>query len=619
MLTIKAKPGAPIYLGRLGENETRQVVFDITKWVELYGEGTVQLIAQRENDTEPYPCVIETDGSCVFWTITEVDVEQPGITGKCELSYIIGERVAKSETWRTVVSASMGTPSETAPEPQKAWVDQVLQAGTDTQTAADRAEAAAAHQPIPNAETGTWWVWNGETYEDTGEKYQGEGGVKTVNGTEPDENGNVEVTAGVQSDWDQNDETAQDYVKNRPFYSYTTKFEMINGTYTSELNTAFGVFVFNIAYENGNFDTDADNGMNYPNNINITLDGAEYNGLSLVVVSPLGRCAGNLSYLNVMLGTSYENTGEPFVCNVNMGALLIVTDPTQSTTQAIAMSVDKTSIKRMSSNFIQGLIGQIGDVDTAEVFNSYLDGTAVNVASGNYSHAEGCSTIASGVYQHVQGRYNIEDAEHKYAHIVGNGGASGGNGLRSNAHTIDWNGLGWFAGGLKVGGTGQDDAEAKDVVAVAPTAAEIGQAIVVKAIDDNGVPTEWEVADLGPKLLGEITLTSENCTMYNNDSIYGLSYNDDLAQSVQECLTKSSALKATPMIEVDVADLHALFNCNYFSASAALGASEGLQFIVFFGDSIDRITIQSDKLVSPQYIVNAVTGGYPLTIKIYAS
>ncbi len=46
--------------------------------------------------------------------------------------------------------------------------------------------------------------------------------VKTVNGIAPDENGNVEVSGGgssVQSDWNQNDSTQPDYVKNRPFYT----------------------------------------------------------------------------------------------------------------------------------------------------------------------------------------------------------------------------------------------------------------------------------------------------------------------------------------------------------------------------------------------------------------
>ena len=49
----------------------------------------------------------------------------------------------------------------------------------------------------------------------------GAGGAKitSVNGILPDENGNVVVQAGTQPDWNQNDETAPDYVKNRPFYT----------------------------------------------------------------------------------------------------------------------------------------------------------------------------------------------------------------------------------------------------------------------------------------------------------------------------------------------------------------------------------------------------------------
>lgn len=83
-----------------------------------------------------------------------------------------------------------------------------------------------------------------------------------------------------------------------------------------------------------------------------------------------------------------------------------------------------------------------------------------NTASGAASHAEGYNTIAAGTRQHVQGQYNIADTDSKYLHIVGNGKSDS---TRSNAHTLDRNGLGWFADGLKVGGTSQDDAEAKEV------------------------------------------------------------------------------------------------------------------------------------------------------------
>ncbi len=58
-------------------------------------------------------------------------------------------------------------------------------------------------------------------------------------------------------------------------------------------------------------------------------------------------------------------------------------------------------------------------------------------ANGSYSHAEGDNTIAASARQHVQGKYNIEDTNSKYAFIIGNGT---GNNSRSNALAIDWDG-----------------------------------------------------------------------------------------------------------------------------------------------------------------------------------
>lgn len=79
-------------------------------------------------------------------------------------------------------------------------------------------------------------------------------------------------------------------------------------------------------------------------------------------------------------------------------------------------------------------------------------------ASGECSYAEGKNTTASSNYQHVQGKYNIEDTANKYAHIVGNGTD---NSTRSNAHTLDWNGNGWYAGKLSQEGIPTED---KDLV-----------------------------------------------------------------------------------------------------------------------------------------------------------
>lgn len=100
----------------------------------------------------------------------------------------------------------------------------------------------------------------------------------------------------------------------------------------------------------------------------------------------------------------------------------------------------------------------------AEGLYTYASGGASHVegsgshAVGDYSHAEGLYTIAQSANSHAQGKYNIADNNSTYAHIVGNGTAEN---ARSNAHTLDWEGNSWYAGGLYVGGEEQDDANIK--------------------------------------------------------------------------------------------------------------------------------------------------------------
>lgn len=85
----------------------------------------------------------------------------------------------------------------------------------------------------------------------------------------------------------------------------------------------------------------------------------------------------------------------------------------------------------------------------------------------------------------------------RYAHIVGNGTSDT---ERSNAHTLDWNGVGWYQGGLQIGGNAQDDGAKTvllegDAIPV-PETAEVGQVMMVKSVDENGKPVEWETTDI---------------------------------------------------------------------------------------------------------------------------
>ena len=93
-----------------------------------------------------------------------------------------------------------------------------------------------------------------------------------------------------------------------------------------------------------------------------------------------------------------------------------------------------------------GMYSYAGGYETDSLgYVSYTEG-AYTKATGDYSHAEGCGTIANVTAQHVQGKYNLRDEDSKYLHIVGNGESDSS---RSNAHTIDKEGNGWFAGSLE--------------------------------------------------------------------------------------------------------------------------------------------------------------------------
>ena len=110
--------------------------------------------------------------------------------------------------------------------------------------------------------------------------------------------------------------------------------------------------------------------------------------------------------------------------------------------------------------------GSVEAYSTAQGIGSHAEG-AGSKALGDASHAEGVGTIAASMYQHVQGMLNIEDADDTYAHIVGNGNTSTGSigdAVRSNAHTLDWDGNAWFQGDVYVGstsGTNKDDGSVK--------------------------------------------------------------------------------------------------------------------------------------------------------------
>lgn len=262
-------------------------------------------------------------------------------------------------------------------------------------------------------------------------------------------------------DWNENDPSSPDYIENRPFYT--------------ELKTDFLVEQQEIVIDDGLYaNLTANATFVVGETYTVVIDGVEYQCVAWQGSD--GVCIGN--------GDIYGGEGlggdEPFSCDsYDDGSMYLNTLELGTYTISIAGLSEK--VHKIDDKYLPEMVGIKGSVVGAEIFNA-----DVNIANGNYSHAEGIitvasgyashaegedvqasgrathaegvGTIASGDYQHIQGKYNTEDIA--CAHIVGNGNSWDD---RSNAHTLDWDGNAWFAGIIKVGGTGQYDSAAQEV------------------------------------------------------------------------------------------------------------------------------------------------------------
>ena len=284
--------------------------------------------------------------------------------------------------------------------------------------------------------------------------------------------------ANVQPDWNQNDVSAPDYVKNRPFYAEdtveTVLLEEQVVTFTDGLSDAS--FDFKASPED-------------INRIKVTWDGTEYICIPQIKIN-------SIEFGNEFLDdSSCEDTGEPFYYDGESFIAVSSADSHQIKVSKLSNKIIKIEPNYIPNSNIRNGSGFLsieegfkttasgdyshaegirttasgdyshaeGDSTTASGFTSHAEGTDTTasskyshaegsfttasgenshaegnqtIASGNYSHAEGNQTIASGNYSHAEGKYNIEDTANKYAHIIGNGDTWN----RHNCFMVGWDG-----------------------------------------------------------------------------------------------------------------------------------------------------------------------------------
>jgi len=124
MRIVQAEKKKPLIIGWQGENEVTQVQFDVSGWKDTYGTGTFSLLNQRPTETIGYPCTVTEEDGIVSWVVKDVDVAKEG-TGHVQLTYTVGETLAKSEQYFTLIRKSINV-SEEIPEPYPDWFADVM-------------------------------------------------------------------------------------------------------------------------------------------------------------------------------------------------------------------------------------------------------------------------------------------------------------------------------------------------------------------------------------------------------------------------------------------------------------------------------------------------------------
>lgn len=125
MVQIQAKSIKVIQLGHRGENEAREIIFDLTDYINVYGPGTARLLHQRDGDPAPYIVPAVQDVDTLTWTVTDEDTAAPG-TGRAELQWTVNNVLAKSDIWRTKTTVAMDDGATAPPTGAEGWYQQLI-------------------------------------------------------------------------------------------------------------------------------------------------------------------------------------------------------------------------------------------------------------------------------------------------------------------------------------------------------------------------------------------------------------------------------------------------------------------------------------------------------------
>ena len=166
---------------------------------------------------------------------------------------------------------------------------------------------------------------------------------------------------GVQPDWNQNDSTAADYVKNRPFYTgdpvetvlveeSTVSFsDTGNGLYMAEFPSTFSATV----------------GETYK----VSWDGTTYECTCVILNNDL--CIGNLSIIG-----DGSDTGEPFCMIVINGKGIMIATADTSASHTFSISKSSVEVVKIDEKYLPDNLAIKSDVEVAQTTAETAKATA---------------------------------------------------------------------------------------------------------------------------------------------------------------------------------------------------------------------------------------------------
>lgn len=146
--TVTPEHTGVLFLGRKGEKDAREFVFDLSNWVrEMVPTGIpigeVILLVLRPRERTPYRATVTASGTDLVWVPQPEDLAKTG-EGSIELQLVTPNgAILKSAIIRTRTEGCLGDSEGPAPEDQPGWFRQVLDGTKEVLTAAEEVARSA--------------------------------------------------------------------------------------------------------------------------------------------------------------------------------------------------------------------------------------------------------------------------------------------------------------------------------------------------------------------------------------------------------------------------------------------------------------------------------------------